>query len=1411
MSVNQESSARAHETHMTGEAWAAFIAAELKATCKAYIEKPAFLLGHSRTEKQTTADYAGRELLELVQNAADAASEVGGSGRVLIEVTQDALYVANTGQPFRKGGVASLMTAHTSDKPTRAARMIGAKGLGFRAILNWTEAPIISSGALELGFSRTHARALVAELAHQNAEIAASFSGDNPNLPPLLVFPATGAELDSLGDSGTQAVVRHARRLREDGYDTVIAAPLGSTNALKRVVEQATQFQPSFLLFVRALDEIRIRLPGHDEKRWTKGVKDDGDISLLLECGSEASTQDWIVRQRVGTIGEGENVREFELAIAIRSGETNAPGKLHSFFPTSLPLPFSGLFHATLELDSSRKTINEDSQHNIEVLRALGRLHAEMLTELRKMGRISEPLDWLIAHQEFPDALKPVSEAAWLRAKDLPIVRSMDRVWRKPDKARIGPINYAEYLPARLFGQLASVSSTDAEALLRHELGVPMVSAKDILNTLRAADLSFSERAKAIVGIAKAFPEDQHDRRLLVDIKGKEMSSTATAFPPPSDEAKRHGLPDWANARFIHPELWTELLAEASGNVVRDKIHSLKGFRVVEYSAEAVIAALRSRVTDLLKKKRSNPDHLQASLLATVYSLHDRGRNTPQGVFRVRCKDGQWRDITTVHLSEHYGIVGRTTAALYPGQPELLIGTPLENGFGEEPDDLVEFLIWLGINPWPRKISGPLPVKWRQSVIDAVPESFQVTDGNTSREIKSSDLSWGYTVNAAHDTVDGLERILSDAPAEAILAWLAHDPRLDPLAPIPAFSVRLEARENGLSKFRAYPGTLPNTVHLDIQASAWLDCQDGLRHAPRDAMIEPGVLSALFQAPRARSSTSEIEFGLDKAHWRRGLERAGVVRNLDDLPESQVYRLLASLPSRQVKPEVGNRLFLQILERETFDPELGGVDGITFRAEGKLPVQFGGRRIWAEREGVFYAQRDDFPSVAKSHLRLLDLPSRRNAKQVMARFGVATLQKDALNLKICSVDEVVEGDSITLRSRFDLSKPYIAALRKALSPDGTHLRRLEAVQLKVAAHAEMELSIDGTKIVEKLDPWRHSFDGDTLVITVDGTRSFEEVMDLGCHAVADGLAELFELQSGADFMPFLASSTDALRRAHLQRALPSFSEDELASLIGGVDHAFVSPFAPDVDAETMAAGPAVAANNSRDGQASSTADSGNHESGSDPDEVPSGAKPSEVELTVQQRQPQSNTSLERTSFPRRTLRVSGPTGQVPNPNGTDPNRAADAEHWTAAFERANGRWPQLVAHLQGTRAFGCDYLTFDSEEDRSAFLKNPTRIELVSRFIETKSGSVRFSDNEWLAANNLGERYFIYRISFSEGGRDQAQLTVVRNPSARGDAIRTERELLVDKVNGREEFDLVVADPPAEEQPKAHHAKAKQT
>lgn len=70
---------------------ASFVRTEVEATDAAYLSKPNFLLGHDRGERGATRDYADRELLELVQNAADAAAETDRPGRVHFEVMSQAL------------------------------------------------------------------------------------------------------------------------------------------------------------------------------------------------------------------------------------------------------------------------------------------------------------------------------------------------------------------------------------------------------------------------------------------------------------------------------------------------------------------------------------------------------------------------------------------------------------------------------------------------------------------------------------------------------------------------------------------------------------------------------------------------------------------------------------------------------------------------------------------------------------------------------------------------------------------------------------------------------------------------------------------------------------------------------------------------------------------------------------------------------------------------------------------------------------------------------------------------------------------------------------------------------------------------------------------------------------------------
>ncbi|MEP1425854.1 MAG: hypothetical protein ABJX32_04705 [Tateyamaria sp.] len=1386
---------------ITGEAWATFIENELNATREAYLAKPAFLLGHSRSERQTTADYAGRELLELVQNAADAAAEVGGSGKVLIEVTPDCLYVANSGQPFRTGGVSSLMTAHTSDKPSRAARMIGAKGLGFRAILNWTEAPLINSGELEIGFSRSHAAAQVAALARQNPEIAKQRAGTKTDPLPLLVFPAAGDELEVQQDPGTSVVLDHVRALRGEGYDTVVAAPFRDQRAFEKAIEQALEFEPSFLLFVKALHEIRIQLPDETARDWSTvpDEEEEGDVEIRLARGSDAETQTWILRQRHGTLGSGEAARDYELAIALRRDEACEVGRLHSYFPTSLPLPFTGLFHATLELDSNRKTIQDGSELNDAVLSELGHFYAETLHELRKNGRLgSDPLVWLVAHGQFPQPLESMAQEAWRRARELPLIRGLDSAWRSAEKSLIGPAGYARFLPHRLFGELAAVEDESVENLLRDQLEVAEIAAPKMLERLRHADLEVDERARAIVGIASALPEEHHDRRLLLDTNLKSMPKGAIPFPPPSRKEQQRNLPRWSSARFIYPELWGQLVEQADGSTLRGIISSLKGFRVTEFSVESVIQALRIRLGELIKSKHPDPNRLQAEFLAELYALHDQNRHKPNGTIRVKCKDGSWQDVTLVHLSEAYGQSGRINAALYSTHPELLIADPAENGLPSEADDLADFLVWLGINRWPRQINEPLPKEWRQTVLQALPEKIMVFDGSKSQELQRDALTWGYTLEAEYETIQELSDILAEAPCEAILAWLSLDERMDALAPFPNFKVVLKGRSSANAVFRPYNDPLPDIFRQIIRRRKWLICSDGLLHAPQDAMSEPGALASLFRVPQTPNASSEIDFGLVGPLWRRGLERAGVVRGLGDIPEDQVYRMLLDLPSRGVPPEIASRFLLQLLERDAFDPETGGADRDRFLQEGKVPIHTKAGRDWGAREEAYYAHRDDLPEAARSHLTLVDLPSRRNATQVEARFGIPALRKDSMNIRLRSVEREGGPVAVALSNRFEQARPFILALRNHLSPDQSPLRRMKSLKLTVARRAEMELQIGDQTIIDYLDPFKHSLNGrdQELTVTIDPGCPDDENIDLGLHAISDGLAELFELQANSDFTSLLTAATQGLRMSHLLRSLPTLTEEELEAVKTGVG--YIEASGPQIRVDSDMLSQAL----EKPGTAKNTVDSSpdidlpetseaDKEDGSLENEVTASKTSLQLKATALPVSANGLTSLD--DGKKTTVRITEGTGPLASRNA-DADRAADAEHWTVAFEISQGRFPMFVANLIGAGAFGCDCLSFATKEELETFRTDPQRIDLVARFIETKSGTVRFTPNEWEMAQDIGERYFAYRVSFLAGRRDQAHLTIVKNPSAQSEALRVSRELLVDQVASRETYDLVPFD-----------------
>jgi hypothetical protein len=166
---------------------------------------------------------------------------------------------------------------------------------------------------------------------------------------------------------------------------------------------------------------------------------------------------------------------------------------------------------------------------------------------------------------------------------------------------------------------------------------------------------------------------------------------------------------------------------------------------------------------------------------------------------------------------------------------------------------------------------------------------------------------------------------------------------------------------------------------------------------------------------------------------------------------------------------------------------------------------------------------------------------------------------------------------------------------------------------------------------------------------------------------------------------------------------------------------------------------------------------------------------------------------------RRTvgIRVSRGTGPLAATAHSDPYRAADAEDWTGLFEVSEGRFPVNVAHLQGRDAYGCDWLSFASVEDVEAFRADPSRTDLVVRFIETKSGTIELTDNETRAAELRHARYFIYRVEFFSSWRNYADLTIVANPLSHRNALLARYEFRIDAVEGRERYQLIADSPEA--------------
>jgi hypothetical protein len=305
-------------------------------------------------EELVLGGYRDRVLVELAQNAADAAARAGVPGRLLLRLTEPTdewpagvLVAANTGAGLDAAGVKALATLRASakrpdpvDGPAPAgsrsggADTVGRFGVGFSAVLAVTDSPSLVSRTGGVRFSRADTKSLVEEVAASTPGLAAELERREGHVPALrLPFPAEGEP--------------------PEGFDTAVLLPLRDGAARDLVEHLLDQLDDALLLALPVLSELVVEQPGVPgrrladvQSRWYTAHRDGVfDAALLADRPTEERQRPrWSITWAVP--------REGAWPVA-----GSAAHVVHAPTPTDESLSWPALLIATFPLDSTRRHV----------------------------------------------------------------------------------------------------------------------------------------------------------------------------------------------------------------------------------------------------------------------------------------------------------------------------------------------------------------------------------------------------------------------------------------------------------------------------------------------------------------------------------------------------------------------------------------------------------------------------------------------------------------------------------------------------------------------------------------------------------------------------------------------------------------------------------------------------------------------------------------------------------------------------------------------------------------------------------------------------------------------------------------------------------------------------------------------
>ena len=1280
--------------------------------------------------------------------------------------------------------------------------MIGNKGLGFRAVFNWTSFPLILSGELAIVFSMQVAEEIQGKLALLSEELRVcierekELSGDR--VVPLLAFPgfSPNGDLSHFLDDRQNTIIHAAGNSETQDMTRSSECPsMGQNRSGPPRQKQIRFLRPEVLLFASSLAELEIVVKDESCEYWRRDEPEGTAARVYLGSGN-ADYREWELYSQRGAVPReslppeqpSSTSTEYELVLAIPTNHNAVPSYLYSYFPTEVRFPYPVVCHVTLDLISNRQQ-PQNTPANHFILGQLAGFMAETAEILAHKSSAESGLKLIAGDSSSSDGLEKFNFRSLLlnAAKTRAIVPTLNDGIVIPHKARRVAFSDTSWLPKTAFGSVVNLNDQSIRPVLE-KLDVPPLCASDWLiaeGSLRFETLE--ERAKFIAGVIRFQVNEAFTLSgLLLDGNEKPVPKGCKVFLPPTAQ-RGLSLPEWFEIRFLHQGLRQALTDKLQPKDQEGLASLLSPLGVTRYSLDNVLSALVAQANRRTEAEPDQKDSIRRELLKALCDLfplsesrEERARFPKDARVLVLTKSGTYEDARKLYLSAEYGSRGRILEDLYGSfAPEKLIAPPAALGISEETFPLAEFFLWIGVAEFPREILvGGVESGFVEHVKASMTEPVVMEDYSCQR---IEDLPWLKFKELL--SVDGLEEFLAQAPPAAVLAWLATDNRaLNWKSP----SV-LHGKVGCWPPHRRDPrfsaGPIPSYVRWKLQTTKWLPTRNQRLAAPQECLAEPvqGIEDLLPQPARPTPDQAQ-RYNVPISYFRDAFDRAGVLPGFSQIDPEQLYELLLSLPTRDPTGLVAKSVYNAVLKHFERADLRDSAARERFVRTGEMLARSPVGDKYFPIEQVRHVDSEDIPAALRRRINVATLPKRSGSQKVEALFGVQTVERSEIIRRITHYQPVCDASIVD--DEIQHLKPLFFHLRRSQARRARESAEFAQLNVLVCSTIEGEVEFQGQKDPLELGSWDWILDDQshTAYVLSDPSESDLLKSALLADVVGQIFAAVFRIERGDDFarlfacqrkdrlkiLKRLVGEDDVPAMEELERLYSDTAEQGDESDVNFPDGALdqPSPLKKDVTQPEVPEEQGTEASPPQDGDQPPQINSIPH--------TPSGP-PGRVECRVSRQ---------------------GPTGPR-NRTGSRPvTDGLFCEYKAIEFEEHDTppRFPVRVGNITGWDAPGVDVLSFASAEDRANFLAGDHSEARITRFIEVKGRSsegatIDLRDNALKAVRKHKDKYFLYRL-FDRGDGSYA-LAILKNPLADETGVKVFYEVSLDAATRTEEFNIV--------------------